>query len=229
MGGKYEETFEKIFSFWDKLNTSEKEQLCNNSSLVKYKKGENVHNGSQCTGAIVVKSGCLRTYIISEDGREVTLYRLYKGDICMLSASCVLQSITFDVAIDAEEDSECYVIGGQIFSEVSNGNVYVKNFALEIAVSRFSEVVWVMRQILFMSLDRRLAVFLWDEINKNESDTVMLTHEQIAKYISSARETVSRMFKYFSSEGIVQNFRGGVKVINRPKLRSLAFQHSENI
>lgn len=217
-----ENLYLNIFPFWDKLSDADKELLCRSSSEARYKKGDNIHGGSgECTGAIVVKSGSLRAYMLSEDGKEITLYRLYAGDICMLSASCVLRSITFDVFVDAEEDSSCYIIGGNAFAEIAERNLYVENFALDMAVGRFSDVMWVMQQILFMSFDKRLAIFLWDEASKTGDDTIRLTHEQIAKYVGSAREVVSRMLKYFASEGIVEHSRGGIKIIDRQKLRAL--------
>lgn len=218
--------YNSIFPFWEHLNNSEKEQMCRFSTEAKFLKGENIHGSSgECTGAIIVKNGCVRIYILSEEGREVTLYRLYPGDICMLSASCVFDAITFDVFADAEEDSECYIINGKVFAEISEQNVYVKNFALETAVGRFSDVMWVMQQILFMSFDRRLAIFLWDELSKTGGDTIKMTHEQIAKYTGSAREVVSRMLKYFASEGIVEALRAGVKILDKDKLRALALDH----
>ena len=132
------------------------------------------------------------------------------------------QAITFDVYIDAEEDSECYVINGRVLAEITEHNIHAENFALNMAVERFSDVMWVMQQILFMSFDRRLAIFLWDEISKTGDMTVHLTHEQIAKYMGSAREVVSRMLKYFSAEGITENTRGGVTILDKDRLRALA-------
>lgn len=158
---------------------------------------------------------------MSEEGKTVTLYRLHAGDMCMLSASCVIQAITFDVLIDAEEDSECYVISSSAFASVSESNPQIKIFALELAVTRFSDVMWVMQQILFMSLDKRLAIFLSDESARLDSDIIPLTHEQIAKYMGSAREVVSRMLKYFSNEGIIESSRKEVKILDKQKLRRL--------
>ena len=141
----------------------------------------------------------------------------------MLSASCVLNNITFDVFVDAEENSECIVVGGCAYAALAERNTSAKIFALETALSRFSDVMWVMQQILFMSMDKRLAIFLLDEISKTGGDTVHLTHEQIAKYMGSAREVVTRMLKYFSSEGIVELSRGGIKLIDISRLRALTF------
>lgn len=214
--------YQEMFPFWEKIPDMEKDYICQNSSVFHFPKGKNIHDGSECSGVILVRSGCLRLYMMSDEGKDITLYRLYSGDMCMLSASCVLDAITFDVFVDVEEDSECYVIGGAAFAAAAKRNPDMKIFALETAVSRFSDVMWVMQQILFMSMDRRLAIFLSDESARLGSDTIALTHGQIARYMGSAREVVSRMLKYFASEGIVEVSRGGVTILDRKRLRELA-------
>ncbi len=221
MSCNFDAIFKENFPFWDNLDKSEQEYICKNSQSVTFPKGSNAHDSSECSGVFFIISGCLRVYIMSEDGKDITLYRLHKGSMCMLSASCVLQSVTFDVFIDAEEDSECVVISGPAFASVAERNPDINIFALELAVSRFSDVMWVMQQILFMSVDKRLAIFLIDEANRTNSDIIELTHEQIAKYMGSAREVVSRMLKYFSNEGLVEVNRKGVKIIDKKRLRDL--------
>ena len=218
----FEDVYLKIFPFWNEISESDRKFICDNSLALTYPKGAGVHDGNECSGVIFVCSGSLRVYIMSEDGKDITLYRLHEGDMCMLSASCVLKSITFDVFVNAEENSECYIISGYAFAEVSARNPQVKIFALETAVSRFSDVMWIMQQILFMSMDKRLAIFLSDETARTNSDTVILTHEQIARYIGSAREVVSRMLKYFANEGIVEVSRKGIKILDKKRLRKLA-------
>ncbi len=215
----FEPQYKEIFPFWDEISETDREFICQNSFALTYPKGTNIHNGNECSGVILVRSGSLRLYMMSEEGKDITLYRLHKGDICMLSASCVLQTITFDVFVDAEDDSECYIISGSAFAEISERNPKIKIFALETAVSRFSDVMWVMQQILFMSMDKRLAIFLCDEAARTNSDTVMMTHGQIARYIGSAREVVSRMLKYFANEGIVEVSRKGIKILDKNRLR----------
>lgn len=216
------DVFKTHFPFWEHLSPDEKEKLLNNTTLVSYKKGENIHSGSDdCVGILLVKHGQLRTYLLSEDGRDVTLYRLFSGEVCILSASCVLDAITFDVFIDAEEDTELLIISASIFRELSNKNIYVKCFGYEVATNRFSDVMWAMQQILFMRVDKRLAIFLYDEIAKNNSNEVNLTHAEIARYMGSAREVVTRLLKYFANEGIVSLSRGGVKILDKKKLKSL--------
>lgn len=217
----FEPIYRDIFPFWNKISEEERRIICDNSVALSYPEGTTIHDGTECSGMFFVRSGCLRVYIMSDEGKSVTLYRLHEGDMCMLAASCVLQTVTFDVFIDAEENCECYIVGGSAFERVSENNPDIKIFALETAVSRFSDVMWVMQQILFMSMDKRLAIFLWDEAARTGSDTITLTHEQIAKYIVSAREVVSRVLKYFSGEGIVEVSRKGVKILDKKRLKEL--------
>ena len=208
--------------FWDKLSQNEVDLLLNNISLVTYHKDFNLHSAdSECLGVLVIKSGGLRVYILSEDGREVTLYRLAARDVCVLSASCVLNSITFDVHIDAEVDTDTYLINIGTFSKLSRQNVYVENFAYKNTIERFSDVMWAIEQILFMSIDKRLAIFLLDEMSKTSSFELHITQEQIAKYIGSAREVVSRMLKVFQSDGILEQNRGSIHILDKEKLRSI--------
>ncbi len=210
------------FPFWDKLTESEVELIEKNISTVSYSKGHNLYStDNECIGVLLIKNGSLRVYILSEDGREVTLYRLSPGDVCVLSASCILNSITFDVHIDAETDTDAYLINIGAFSKLSSNNVYVENFAYKNTMERFSDVMWAMEQILFMSFDKRLAIFLLDEATKTNSSELHLTQEQIAKYIGSAREVVSRMLKVFQADGILTQFRGVIHIIDKDKLRAL--------
>lgn len=216
------EQYCKILPFWSKLSAGGKEKFCNNLMPHSYFSGERVHGGENCNVVIFIVSGCLRVYMLSEEGRDVTLYRLYKGDVCMLSASCVLPEITFDVYVDAEENCNCYVIRGSVFSQIAQEERDLKMFAYETALTRFSEVIWVIQKIMFMRADKRLAVFLWDEMLRTGSEIISLTQEQIAKYISSAREVVSRTLKYFVGERIVEVARKGVRITDKKRLQALA-------
>ena len=215
--------FERIFPFWNQMSKTDKETFVRSSYYINFKKGTNIHDGNECTGVILVKSGSLRLYLLSEDGKEITLCRMFPGEVCILSASCVFHTLTFDVFIDSEENSECVVIGGCAYEDLTRRMPEVKIFTLESALAVFSDIMWTMQQILFMSMDKRLAIFLLEESAKTGKDTVKLTHEQIAKYMGSAREVVSRMLKYFSSEGIISTSRSeGVRILDRKRLRELA-------
>ena len=215
--------FRRAFPFWDRMSDIDKDTFLRSSYEKKFKKGTNVHDGNECTGVILIKSGSLRLYLLSDEGKEITLYRLFPGELCIFSASCALHAVTFDIFIDSEEESECVVVGGCAYEDLARRMPEVKIFTLESALASFSDIMWVMQQILFMSMDRRLAIFLLDESAKTGSDTVKLTHEQIARYMGSAREVVSRMLKYFVTEGLISASRAdGIKLLDKKRLRAVA-------
>lgn len=209
-------------TFWEQLTPPQKELLTANTNAIHFTAGQSLHRGeNECIGVLLVKTGSIRVYITSEEGREITLYRLEAGDICILSASCVLASIDFDVSVDAETDCDVLQISSIAFSRLSAENVYAELFSYKLTAERFSDVMWAMQQILFTSFDKRLAAFLLDECTKNKSDEIHMTHEQIAKYLGSAREVVSRMLKYFAKEGYVTLSRGAIAVTDKAKLREI--------
>lgn len=208
-------------TFLNKLTSEEQELVIKNVRKVKYEKGYNIHGGTNtCEGILIIKNGCVRTYILSEKGKEVTLYLLEEEDICVLSVSCVLNNITFDVHIDVEVDSEIFILDLEAIDKIVK-NIYMENFLLNEAIARFSDVMWTMEKILFLKFDQRLAIFLLDEISRNNSDIIIKTHDQIANHLGTAREVVSRMLNYFSREGIVELSRGEIKVNNKYALRQL--------
>ena len=211
------------FPFWDQLTPDEQQRLCRFTRPVRYEKGARVHSPLEnCVGILLLRSGQLRAYLLSEDGRDVTMYRLFAGEVCILSASCVMESVNVDLYIDAEEDTEAYCISAGIFRQLMQENIHVRCYAYQLTAERFSDTMWMMQQVLFMSADRRLAIFLADELAKTGGSDVHLTHDQIARYMGSAREVVSRMLKYFAQEGWVRLYRGGVEVLDKKKLQALA-------
>lgn len=209
--------------FWKKLKESEKQIFMQNVRLARYKRGDSIHSaGQDCEGLMVVKSGRLRVYLISATGREATLFRPAPGETCIFTASCIIRNIDFDVFIDADADSEVYILPVQYYQEVCNQNKAAEDFTNQVIAARFSDVMWVMEQILFTSVDKRLALFLLEQSDNEKKDTLMITHEAIAGHLGSAREVVSRMLKYFEREGMVQVFRGGIKITDSSKLKKTA-------
>lgn len=215
--------------YWDDISEDEQNEILENAVSVKYKAGESVHSAmDDCVGMLLVKSGQMRTYILSDRGKEFTLFRLEPGGICVLSASCLLKSIKFDVFIDAEEDCELVLINAMTLSRLHAKNPVIENFALKIIADKFSAVVKTMEKMLFISFDRRLAQFLIWESEKRNSTHIPLTHEQIARYISSAREVVSRTLKKFEKCGAVKLHRGGVEITDISKLKEISNHENDD-
>ncbi len=208
--------------FWKELTEREREVIRRSAVVRRYEKGALIHSSDQeCLGMLLVLSGEIRTYLLSDEGREVTLFRLYEGALCVLSASCVISQITFDTQMAAQRETEVLLIPAGIIAAIKEQNLSVRCFLYELATQRFSDVMWAMQQILFKGLDRRLAGFLLEESTRTGSLTIRMTHEQIAQHISSAREAVARMLKSFAEDGLVELKRGAITLRDVERLKRL--------
>ena len=213
-------TIDEIYPFWADLSEMEKNFIQTVVYTEKYQKGMLMHRTEDsCKGLITVLSGQLRTYILSEEGREVTLFRVNADEVCVLSASCLLDSITFDVLIEATEDTEVLVLPASILNHLMQKNAKVELFLYKAATEKFSDVMWTMQQILFLKIDQRVAQLLWDEMVQKNSMTLTMTHDEMAKYIGSAREVVTKVLKYMVKENVLELKRGEVTILDKEKLR----------
>ncbi len=205
------------------LNIDEQNQIKQAALCHVLAKGEQLSEQNEdCSGFIVVKSGRLRAFILSADGREITLFRMLENDVCILSASCLFKNLHFTVYLDVEKDSTLYVIPTKVIEELSQYNMDVKEYLLDIMASRFSSAMWVMEQVVFGTLSKRVASFLLEQILLEGSQTLTITHESVAKNIGSAREVVSRMLKYFEKDHVIETSRGKIIISDLEKLKTLA-------
>lgn len=211
-----------MLPFWDKLTDKQKQKLVEAAAPRIYRKGESIQSTSvQCAGLFLVRKGQLRIYIISETGKEITLYRLFDHDICIFSAACIMKNINFQVYVGAEQDSDVLLIPTEVYNQLNQTCIAVSDYTNQLMASRFSDVMWVMEQVLFTSFDKRLAHFLLEQSSIDGTDELEITHEAIANHMGSAREVVTRMLKYFQDEGMVKLSRGVIKLTDRKKLTKL--------
>lgn len=209
-------------SFWKDLTDSQKDTLRQMIVKKTFVTGEAMHSGSDnCSGLFLLSSGQVRAYIISETGKEITLYRLFERDVCIFSASCIMKNISFDIFVEVEKDTNVYLIPTSVFRKLSQESLPIQVFTNNLMASRFSDVMWIMEQALFTSLDKRLANFLLEQLVISEGSTLEITHEKIANHLGTAREVVTRMLKYFQNEGIVALNRGTIDVLDEKKLSKL--------
>ena len=212
----------QYFPIWKKLTEDQRNRILGVAEFLSVKKDTILHDGSpECMGMLVVRSGQLRAYMLSEEGREVTIARFFEMDVCLFSASCVMPNMQFDIFIEAEKDCELWVIPACLFQNLMDESVVVANYARDLISNHFSELMWLMEQIMWRSFDKRLAGFLLEETRLEETDSLKITHEKIAAHMGTAREVVTRMLRYFQSEGMVRLTRGTVDILDRKRLEKL--------
>ena len=211
-----------FFPIWKQMTPAQQELLKQSAARRSVKKGTVLHSGSgDCVGLMLIISGQLRAYIVSDEGKELTIYRLFELDTCLFSASCIMQSIQFDIIIEAEKDTEVWIIPPQLYLSVMNESAPVANYTRELMSSRFSEAMWLIEQVMWKSIDRRLAAFLLEEAQLEGTNVLKITHETIANHMGTAREVVTRMLRYFQNEGMVKLTRGTVEILDEKVLRTL--------
>ena len=214
--------FSIYFPIWDKLTPAQQKKITDATYYREVPKGMVLHSGeTNCLGIVLIQSGQLRAYSISGEGREVTLYRLFEYDTCIFTASCAMPNIMFDMVIEAEKDSEVMIIPPEVYNAVLAESAPLANYHNQVISSRFSDVMWMMEQIMWKSFDKRLAAFLLEESALEDSTILKITHEKIANHMGTAREVVTRMLKYFQNEGMVKLTRGAVELVDIRRLREL--------
>jgi CRP/FNR family transcriptional regulator len=214
--------FQSCFPVWDQLSADQQSRILDSLVFREIKKGTVIHNGNaDCTGLLLVKSGQLRAYILSDEGREITIYRLFDQDICLFSASCMLRSAQFDITIEAEKDTGLWVIPAETYRSIMERSAPLSNYTNEIMAARFSEVMWLVEQIMWKSMDKRVAAFLLEESAIEGTDRLSITHETIANHLGTHREVVTRMLRYLQGEGMIKLARGAVELLDEKKLTAL--------
>ena len=289
--------------FWSHLSDDEKQMTESLSVIRDFDKGNILHAmDKDCLGLAVVLKGSVRAYMMSEEGREITLYHILEGEWDVLTASCIMYQITFDTQMVIEEDSRIMVVPTTALARLKEENVYVRSFIYESLTERFSDVMWTMQQILFYGIDQRIAAFLVHRgmeqgcfsakameafdaektrpgvdrtsgsgrgsDQKSGSDRksdldhgsnkksglnqsagldkksgvdqkpgvdqssgpaeipdcpeIRVTHEEIAREISTAREVVARIIKNFIKDGLIETGRGKIKIKDPKGLYQLA-------
>ena len=210
------------FPVFGSLTPQQQQMVLDYTAVRTVPAGTVVHNGAvECTGFLLVRSGQLRAYTLSEEGREVTIYRLFDHDCCLFSAACIMSSLQFEVIIETEKDSEIFIIPPSVYQKLMNESLPVSKYTNDLMATRFSEVMWLMEQIMWKSFDKRLAAFLVEEAAIEGTNNLKVTHEKIANHMGTAREVVTRMLRYFQGEGLVKLTRGAIEIVDEAGLTAM--------
>ncbi|MCI7474710.1 MAG: Crp/Fnr family transcriptional regulator [Clostridiales bacterium] len=215
-------SFQNFFPVWDQLQTHQQRQLLDSLAFQAVKRGTIVRGGStDCTGLLLIRTGQLRAFVYSEEGREITIYRLFDGDMCLFCAPCVISSIQFDVTIQAEKDTEFWSIPSGVYQQLMTESAAVANYTNELMARRFSEFMNRMEQFMWKRMDKRVAAFLLQEASIEGTCELRITHETIANHLGSHREVITRTLRHFQSAGTVKLSRGVVTILDMEKLKAL--------
>lgn len=174
--------------------------------------------GSECRGYVMLLAGTVRVQKTSEDGREITLYRVEEGESCIMTTTCLISDEEYGAEGVAETDITVATVPPATFNHLLEKSQKFRNFVFEVYAKRMSMLMMLVEEVVFKKLDKRLAQLLLDR----KGDQFEITHQDIALELGSVREVVSRQLKVFERQGLIRLGRGLIKVLDRGGLQTAA-------
>lgn len=220
-------TLAQLLPFWPQLSPQQQQQLARAAVLREAKAGTVLHRTEDdCLGMIAVADGQLRAYLSSEQGREITLFRLLPRDICLFSASCAIPGLENHVIISVQQDAAFWVVAPAVYRELVQTSAAAAAYINGIMASRLSDMMWLVDQLFSRSMDARVAVLLLEESALQQTDAVRVTHDGLARHLGTVREVVTRVLHYLKAEGLIALSGGGrgastITLLDRPGLEKL--------
>lgn len=226
MRSEIEHEVSEYFPFWKDLSATQQEDLLRYAKEHTFPRGRVLtpynEDSESCMGFVAVEEGQLRAFMLSEEGKEVTLYRLFPFDICLFSAACVMKNIQFDIHLEVEKETKALIIPASLGNRLMQQSLAMADFTNQLMASRFSDVMWTLDQVLFKRMDSRIATLLLELSTIEETDVLSVTHEELANQLGTAREVVTRLLKYFQADGILVLSRGSIQILDKESLYKLA-------
>lgn len=172
--------------------------------------------GQACTHYLVVTRGSVRVFARSAAGKEVVLYHVGPGEICVITTSCLLSDVPYPAEAVAETEDRVKVIPKEEFDRLLAASPTFREFVFAAFGGRLADLISLVEQIALESIQNRLAAYLLR--HSRDGEAVTATHQEMAETIASAREVVSRTLKSFEKQGLVRVARGRLEILDRAAL-----------
>ena len=207
-----EEYLSDALPFWSALTNSQRENIIAGSRSERFKKDSLIYGGIGDLGVVIVRHGRLCVYTVSQEGREFVIMRLFGGSICMLGSETVMGRSAHITNISAESEVDLIIINSAVYDEICMMNRRAEFFTRTVINDHMAAIVANVQNMLLVSVERRVANFILEEHERSGSSRIKVTHEQLAKYIGTAREVVSRTLKKLTADGVISAERGFVVI-----------------
>lgn len=182
-----------------------------------------MNEGSQCLGFSLILSGTIRVYRISDKGKEVTLYKLSKGDTCYLSMSCMLSNKVYPAFAEVVETAKIVFIPNTVFNTYIYDSLDFQKYMVKNLFTKYSDLIGLLEEIAFERMDSRIAKYLINvSKSTNNSNYIYLTQEKIAQELGTSREVVTRILTDFKNKDIITSQRGKITILDKNKLQSIS-------
>ena len=178
--------------------------------------------GQECPGFLVLKQGCIKVTLTGSSGREVVLYRVHPGEVCLQTFTCLIEDQTYAAEGVVEEDLHGDLIPAGQFRQVIEQDEAFRNDVLTSVALRFSEYQQLIEDVALTGFDARLAKVLLRLVDA--TGIVPVTHTALAAETASGRAYVSRRLAEFARRGLVEQLSDGIRICNVAELAQIAEQ-----
>ena len=178
--------------------------------------------GQDCPGFLILKRGCIKVTLTGSSGREVVLYRVHPGEVCLQTFTCLIEDQTYSAEGVVEEDLQGDLIPAGQFRQVMEQDESFRNTVLTSVALRFSEYQQLIEDVALTGFDARLAKVLLRLVDA--TGIVHVTHTALAAETASGRAYVSRRLAEFARRGIVEQLAEGIRLCNPAELAQISEQ-----
>ena len=179
-----------------------------------------LQEGDACTSLLFVETGALRVFKTSEEGREITLYRVRPGELCILSLSSLLARTPYPASVAADGVTTVWALEAENFRALHASEPSLQREVAAELHRLLTGVMALVSEVAFKRVDERLAALVLEETARE--GVLATTHDRLARHLGTAREVVSRLLENLSDDGVLEVERGHLRVVNRAALEQLA-------
>lgn len=216
---KLEQILAQALPFWMKLTDEQRREVLGKTTRTSCAKKTALHfGGGECAGVQIIETGRARVFITSQNGGEITLFRLLAGDVSILSAACMINGMDIEMNMEMETDTIICTIPKSVYKILYDTNGDVKDYTLEMISEKFSDIMWLFNQYVFSNVASRLAGALLEHRVLEKKEILVITHEALARDVGTAREVVTRLLKQFQKDGLVKLTRGKIEILDEKRL-----------
>jgi len=184
-----------------------------NARMITVEPATTLFNGNNdCNNFMLIIEGTIRIYQAAEDGREITLYRIGAGELCVLSLKSLLKKQSFNAIATTESTVKALIINSENFKTMLNKIEDFRDFVLTTLTERLCETIYLIQDTAFNHLNMRLACMLGSLFERNQGSSLKITHQELAFELGTTREVISRILKEFERQQCVQLSRGQIKL-----------------
>ncbi len=210
-----------LFPVLSQLNSESRQTLFTAGQIVDLPAGQMLmQQNQQCQFIPLVMSGLLRIFKLSPNGREMTLYRIGPGEICLISIACQIKGEEFPALAQVDEAAGLFMLPTTIYHDILDCQLFWKDYLIKTLYEHLAETMETLEAVAFDRIDRRLANWLLQQTS-GQKGQIRTTHEAIAVELGTAREVVSRLLGELKNHGTVSLGRGRIEILNLDTLQKM--------